>query len=170
MITLLLLACMSHDDHLADVLGDVDDALAMVDTMVADHGEVVAGAASVEAVAAEESTFAAGWTQAAADLRAALEMVEGCAMDDEDRAALEDALGAMDGIDAAAATHATTMGACASVEECAAAETQHAATITGYTDQIRADREGWEDGTVECVMDDMGHDEEDEADDGGHQM
>lgn len=168
MITLLLLACMHHDDHLADVLGDVDDALTMVDAMVADHGEVVASAATVEAVAEEESAFADGWTDAAADLRAALEMVEGCAMDDEDRAALEDALSELDGIDSDAAAHASAMSACASVEACAATETQYAATITAHTDQIRADREGWGDGTVECVMEGMSHDEE--AEDGGHEM
>ena len=165
MIALLLIACMSKDDSLKTALDDIDAAADSVDTVVADHGMEVAAATTVDEVATAESAWTNDWSGAATGLRDALDMLGSCAMDDSDRSSHDDAMTSMDAIDAAGTAHATTMAACTTVEDCLADETAFASEISGYTDQIRGCRDGWEDGSVECSMDGMSGMGDDSGDD-----
>lgn len=149
-----LLACTSTDS-LTDVLDDVDAAAAGIDTLVSDHVAAVTAAASLDDVATAESDYAAAWPAQQTAMADAMDMMGKCAMDEDDGVAMDDAMMAMDTMDAEVTAHGTAQAACATVEDCVATETTHQAAMTAETDTIRAGRTGWEDGTMECVMDDM---------------
>ena len=165
MIVLLFLACMSKDDSLQTALDDIDAAAMALDETVGDHGSVVSAATTVDEVATAEAAWTTDWSDGATGLRDALDMLGSCAMDDSDRSSHDDAMTSMDAIDAAGTAHATTMAACTTVEDCLADETAFASEISGYTDQIRGCRDGWEDGSVECSMDGMSGMGDDSGDD-----
>jgi len=155
MIALLLIACMSKDDSLKTALDDIDAAADSLDMVVTDHGAEVAAATTLDEVTTAEGAWTNDWSGAATDLRDALDMLGSCAMDDDDMMSHDDAMTSMDAIDAAGTAHATTMAACAALEDCQADETAFAADISSHTTQIRGCREGWEDGSVECSMEGM---------------
>lgn len=144
-----LFACAS-DDTLPEVLGDLDLAVANVDTMVDDHVAAVVAATTTEEVAAAEVDYTAAWSSGHAALDAAVDMASQCAMDDTDSTSLDACMTAIDAMDAEIAAH--TAAGCATLEDCTAAEATHQATMTGHTDTLRAASTEWNDGTMECAM------------------
>lgn len=148
----LLVACTT--DNLPEVLDGVDAAASDIDTLVADHVAAVSAATTTDEVATAESDYAAAWPGKQSALADALDMASQCAMDDTDSTALDGCMTAMDAMDAAITAH--TAAGCTTLDDCTAAETTHEAEMTGYTDTLRAAGTGWNDGTMECSMGDMG--------------
>lgn len=152
MLLFLMLAC-AHD-NVDEVLADIDSAVDAVDVLTEDHGGAVAAATTPEAITAAEGDLATLWPIKMSDLRDALDMIGDCAMDDADTADLDDARLVVDDLDVAATGHADAMAA-TTVEEAQAIELEFGGTTSDLTDQLRADRGGWDDGSVECSMNGM---------------
>lgn len=145
----LLLAC-TPTDNLPDVLDGVDAAATDIDALVDAHVVAVNAAADTDAVVALEADYTAAWAAPAAALADALDMASQCAMDDADGVLLEGCMTAMDAMGDEVSTHAAA--GCATLDDCTAAETTHQATMTGYTDTVRAAATDWDDGSMECTM------------------
>lgn len=143
--SLLLSACTPGSTLGADMLSRVDDVRAEV----ADHGEKVAAASSMDEVNQMEADHHDAMAALMEDMTGMMSSMMGCGMDDGMMGDMTDADGHMSEMSDDVSGHEGTQTAHTDMADCMTEEDAYASAMQEHLDAMSADMDGF-DGSANC--------------------